>query len=82
MGKKPQTPGEPDVATVVSLGSKWCAWRPASRQEDGTRGTKRPVAELLGRGLAMQYAGRVVRRVRHRLAEGAVLLIRPYFPFL
>ena len=42
----------------------------------GTRDTKRPVAKLLGRGLAMRCAGRVARRVRHRRADGAVLLLR------
>jgi hypothetical protein len=46
------------------------------RREDGTRGTKRPVAELLGRGLAMQCTGRVARRVRGRRADSAVLLLR------
>jgi hypothetical protein len=38
MRKIPQTPWKTDAAVIVSLGSKWCAWRPASRREDRTRG--------------------------------------------
>ena len=38
MREIPQTPWETDAAVIVSLGSKRCAWRPASRREDRTRG--------------------------------------------
>jgi hypothetical protein len=46
------------------------------RREDGTRGIKRLMAELLRRGLAMQCIGRVARSVRDRRADSTVLLLR------
>ena len=43
-----QKPSGPVAAAVVSPDSRWCAWWPALRREDGARGMMRPMAELPG----------------------------------
>jgi hypothetical protein len=52
MRKIPQTPWKTDATAIIPLGSKFRAWRPASRREGRMRGTRKAngsIAAVLSR---------------------------------
>jgi hypothetical protein len=51
MKKTLQTPGEPSFAGIAQLGSKYCAWRPASRRGKETRDLSQSTLPLMARGI-------------------------------